>query len=89
MPGQVVVGNIGSDARAKYGGGGVCGHITSRIQEQARKKQILISDAVLDKTTQGKDLQVKSSFPADLKGVDQAMTLHVIEPAKPYKTLCT
>jgi hypothetical protein len=29
------------------------------------------------------DLQVQSSFPADLKGVDQAMTLHVIEPAKP------
>jgi len=87
--GQVVVGNIGSDARAKYGVVGSAVNITSRIQEQARKKQILISDAVLDKTTRDKDLQVKSSFPADLKGVDQAMTLHVIEPAKPYKTLCT
>jgi class 3 adenylate cyclase len=58
-------------------------NITSRIQEQARKKQILISDAVLDKIAEGVDLQVQSSFPADLKGVDQAMTLHVIEPAKP------
>jgi class 3 adenylate cyclase len=80
--GQVVVGNIGSDARAKYGVVGSAVNITSRIQEQARKKQILISDAVLDKTTRDKDLQVTSSFPADLKGVDQAMTLHVIEPAK-------
>jgi class 3 adenylate cyclase len=87
--GQVVVGNIGSDARAKYGVVGSAVNITSRVQEQARKKQILISDAVLDKTTRDKDLQVKSSFPADLKGVDQAMTLHVIEPAKPYKILCT
>jgi class 3 adenylate cyclase len=58
-------------------------NITSRIQEQARKWQILISDAVLDKIAEGVDLQVQSSFPADLKGVDQAMTLHVIEPAKP------
>jgi class 3 adenylate cyclase len=87
--GQVVVGNIGSDARAKYGVVGSAVNITSRIQEQARKKQILISDAVLDKTTRDKDLQVTSSFPADLKGVDQTLTLYVIEPAKPYKTLCT
>ncbi|MEX1300365.1 MAG: adenylate/guanylate cyclase domain-containing protein [Desulfotignum sp.] len=83
--GQVVVGNIGSDARAKYGVVGPPVNITSRIQEQARKGQILISDAVLNKTAQGKDLQVKTSFPADLKGVDQAMTLHVIEPADGFE----
>jgi class 3 adenylate cyclase len=80
--GQVVVGTIGSDARAKYGVVGPPVNITSRIQEQAQKGQILISDAVLNKTAQGKDLQVKTSFPADLKGVDQTMTLHVIEPVK-------
>ncbi len=81
--GQVVVGNIGSDARAKYGVVGPAVNITSRIQEQAGKGQILISDPVLDRTAQGKDLQVKISFQADLKGVDQAMTLYAIEPVKP------
>lgn len=81
--GQVVVGTIGSDARAKYGVVGPAVNITSRIQEQARKGQILVSDAVLDKTAQGKDLQVDTSFPADLKGVDQAMTLYAVEPVKP------
>jgi hypothetical protein len=43
-------------------------NITSRIQEQSRKWQILISDAVLDKIAEGVDLQVQSSFPADLNG---------------------
>ena len=80
--GQVVVGSIGSDARAKYGVVGSAVNITSRIQEQAQKGQILISDAVLDKTAQGKDLQVETSFPADLKGMDQTLTLYAVVPAK-------
>jgi class 3 adenylate cyclase len=84
--GQVVVGTIGSDARAKYGVVGPPVNITSRIQEQAQKGQILISDAVLEKTVKGKDLQVTASFPAALKGVDQAMTLYAIEPANGFKS---
>jgi adenylate cyclase len=80
--GQVVVGNIGSTTRAKYGVVGSAVNTTSRIQEQARKGQILVSDAVLDNAAEKVALQVLSSFPADLKGMDQAMTLHVIEPAK-------
>jgi adenylate cyclase len=78
--GQVVVGNIGSTTRAKYGVVGSAVNITSRIQEQARKRQILVSNAVLNHAAKWVALQVRSSFPADLKGVDQAMTLHVIEP---------
>ncbi len=77
--GQVVVGNIGSSTRAKYGVVGSAVNITSRIQEQARKGQILVSDAVMEKTADA--VQVLSSFPADLKGVDQPMSLHEIEPA--------
>jgi class 3 adenylate cyclase len=79
--GQVVVGNIGSDTRAKYGVVGMPVNVTSRIQEQARKDQILISDAVLDKT--GGKVQVLSSFKADFKGVDQPMTVHVIQTPTP------
>jgi adenylate cyclase len=77
--GQVVVGNIGSPTRAKYGVVGSAVNITSRIQEQARKEQILVSDAVLEKV---KDkVTVRTSVSRNLKGMDQAMTLHVIEPA--------
>ncbi|HKL01999.1 MAG TPA: adenylate/guanylate cyclase domain-containing protein [Desulfotignum sp.] len=79
--GQVVVGNIGSDTRAKYGVVGPPVNMTARIQELAEKRQILISDAVLDQAAE--EVKVLSSFPADLKGVDQAMTLHVIEPQNP------
>jgi adenylate cyclase len=76
--GQVVVGNIGSSTRAKYGVVGSAVNITSRIQEQAEKGQVLVSDAVLDKV---KDkIKVMTSVSKDLKGVDQPMTLHVIEP---------
>ncbi len=84
--GQVVVGTIGSDARAKYGVVGSAVNITSRIQEQAKKGQILVSDTVLDKIAQGKDLQVQSSFPGSLKGVDQGMTLHAVVPANGFQS---
>ena len=77
--GQVVVGNIGSTTRAKYGVVGSAVNITSRIQELAQKGQILISDAVLDKVKD--QVTVMTSVSKDLKGMDQAITLHVIEPA--------
>jgi adenylate cyclase len=76
--GQVVVGNIGSDARAKYGVVGPPVNNTARIQELAEKGQILVSDALLDKARD--EVKVLSSFSADLKGVDQALKLHVIAP---------
>ena len=82
--GQVVVGTIGSDARAKYGVVGPPVNVTSRIQEQAEKGQILVSDVVLDQCAD--EVQVICSFAADFKGVDQPMTLHVIEPAAGFKT---
>ncbi|MCA1786477.1 MAG: HAMP domain-containing protein, partial [Desulfobacteraceae bacterium] len=79
--GQVVVGNIGSDTRAKYGVVGPPVNITARIQELAEKGQILISDAVLDQAAD--EVKVLSSVTADLKGVEQGMKLHVIEPQNP------
>jgi len=44
--GQVIVGNIGSESRAKYGIVGSAVNITSRIQAKAEEKQIIVSDAV-------------------------------------------
>ena len=75
--GQVIVGNIGSDTRAKYGVVGSAVNITSRIQAKAEKQEIVVSESVYQYT---KDLiQIKKRFSAELKGVDEPMTLRIIE----------
>ncbi len=76
--GQVIVGNIGSESRAKYGIVGSAVNITSRIQAKAAVKEIIVSDAVY--TYLKNELQIKKSFRATMKGIDHPMTLHVIEP---------
>jgi len=75
--GQVIVGNIGSESRAKYGIVGSAVNITSRIQAKAEKKQIIVSDAVYNYLKN--ELRIKKSFSTTMKGIDHPMTLHVIE----------
>ncbi len=74
--GQVIVGNIGSHTRSKYGIVGSAVNIISRIQAKAGKHEIVISDAVYalvkDRTL------VKKSFYAVLKGVEQRLQVHLI-----------
>lgn len=75
--GQVIVGNIGSDTRAKYGVVGSAVNITSRIQAKAEKEEIVVSESVYQYT---KDLiPIKKTFSAKLKGVDEPMLLRIIE----------
>lgn len=76
--GQVIVGNIGSESRAKYGIVGSAVNITSRIQAEAAEKEIIVSDAVY--TYLKNDLKIKKTFTVTLKGIDYPMTLHVIDP---------
>ncbi len=76
--GQVVVGNIGSRTRTKYGVVGPAVNVTSRIQARAEKRQIIVSESVLEKVKHR--VSVIDSTEVDLKGVDQSMTLYVIEP---------
>ncbi len=76
--GQVVVGNIGSRTRTKYGVVGPAVNVTSRIQARAEKGQIIASEAVLEKVKLR--VSVIESAEVDLKGVDQPMTLYVIKP---------
>ena len=75
--GQVIVGNIGSESRAKYGIVGSAVNITSRIQAKAEEKEIVVSDSVY--TYLKNELRIKRSFTATMKGIDHPMTLHVIE----------
>jgi len=75
--GEVVVGNIGSEQRAKYGIVGSAVNITSRIQAKARGGQILLSASVYRYLNQ--ELRVKASFQVALKGVKEKVNLFEVE----------
>lgn len=73
--GPVVVGNIGSSARAKYGIVGSAVNITSRIQARAEQGEILVSSDLLQYIS---DVQVSRFFQAELKGIKAPMTLNSV-----------
>ncbi|MCF8028512.1 MAG: HAMP domain-containing protein [Desulfobacteraceae bacterium] len=75
--GQVVVGNIGSSTRAKYGIVGLSVNITQRIQAEAEGGGIVISEPVYNLLA-GK-LSVEKSFSLQLKGVREKATLYPLK----------
>jgi adenylate cyclase len=75
--GKVVVGNIGSESRAKYGIIGAAVNLTHRIQGQAQKGEVVISDSVFHHVEA--TLAVRQTFEAELKGIAQPVTLYVLE----------
>jgi class 3 adenylate cyclase len=75
--GKVVVGNIGSKSRAKYGIIGAAVNLTHRIQGQAQRGEVVVSDSVFHHI--GSGLVVKKTFQAELKGIAQPVTLYVAE----------
>jgi class 3 adenylate cyclase/HAMP domain-containing protein len=75
--GDAVVGNIGSELRAKYGIVGPAVNITNRIQAECKGGQILVSESVYRYLN--RELRVKSSFEVLLKGVKERATLFEID----------
>jgi len=81
--GAVVVGNIGSARRAKYGVVGIDVVLAARIQAQAAAGQILISDA--SREACGAPTRVSASHDTPMKGVTRPVTLHdVAGIGQPY-----
>ena len=75
--GEVVVGNIGSESRAKYGIVGSAVNLTQRIQSHAEGGEVVVTGAVHGVA---KDhVQTKRQFEAQLKGIQENATLYVIE----------
>jgi class 3 adenylate cyclase/HAMP domain-containing protein len=74
--GDAVVGNIGSEVRAKYGIVGPAVNITNRIQAESKGGQILVSESVYRYLKL--ELGIKSSFDVLLKGVKEKVTLFEI-----------
>ena len=78
--GLVVVGNIGSESRAKYGIVGAPVNLTQRIQSTAEEGEVVVSDPVY-KHIAGL-LEIKRKFSVQLKGVQETSTLYGVGPRK-------
>ncbi len=75
--GEVVVGNIGSESRAKYGIIGAAVNLTHRIQGQAQGGEVVVSEMVFHHSEE--TLAVKRTFETTLKGIAHPVTLYVVE----------
>ena len=79
--GEVVVGNIGSESRAKYGIIGSAVNLTHRIQGQAQGGEVVVSEMVLHHSKTA--VTVKRTFKTKLKGIADPVTLSVLEGRQP------
>jgi class 3 adenylate cyclase len=75
--GEVVVGNIGSETRAKYGIVGSAVNATQRIQSEAEGGEVVISESVYSAAQD--QLTIKKSFEAHLKGIQGNVKLYLVE----------
>ena len=78
--GSVVVGNIGSQARKKYGIVGASVNITQRIQGESEGDETVVSKPVMDKIRSR--VAVARTFSATLKGISSPVTLYAIHPVE-------
>ncbi len=78
--GEVVVGNIGSEARAKYGIVGKAVNLTERIQSAAEGGQVVVSESVVEHARNC--LTIENSFEANLKGIEAPVRLSVVSQCR-------
>ena len=75
--GEVVVGNIGSEQRAKYGAVGNAINVAYRIESYTLGGQIFISPSTYEQTQEL--LRVRGAQDVTFKGVDGPITLYDVE----------
>ena len=78
--GEVVVGNIGSPARTKYGIVGSAVNVTSRIQTVATAGDVVLSEAAYGLLAES--VTVSSQYTVRLKGIQQPVNVYVIKVSK-------
>ena len=75
--GQLIVGNIGSEKRKKYGAVGSPINLAFRIQSEAEGGEVLVSPAVFHNL--GGELLVDGTKQCSLKGIEQTISLYRVE----------
>ena len=75
--GELIVGNIGSEKRKKYGAVGLPINLAFRIQSEAEGGEILVSPTVFHKV--GAELLVEGTRQCALKGIEQDVILYLVE----------
>jgi len=83
--GEVVVGNIGTETRAKYGIVGANVNLTDRIQTSAGRGKVVVSEETY--TTIRDRITVSGEFTACLKGVEGEKRLYEVEAVHTYSKL--
>jgi len=81
--GEVVAGNIGSERRSKYGFVGHQVNVTSRIEDDARPNEILVSEQTLLAADRSQFI-VGDSRTVHAKGMAGTLTVYPIEGASPH-----
>ncbi len=79
--GEVIVGNIGSEARAKYGIVGSPVNLTHRIQQLAGPGEVVVSERVY--VVAGDLISPLRTVEAQLKGVQEPMQMYVLGRSSP------
>ncbi len=79
--GEVIVGNIGTESRAKYGIVGSPVNLTDRIQQAAGYGRVVISEETYKSI--GSCVSVSDEFTVSLKGVEEDRKLYEVESVKP------
>jgi len=75
--GSVIVGNIGSQNRAKYGVVGHTINLASRVEGSAMSGQVLITQSTFDKVQS--NIETRGTRVISLKGVEQGVTVYDVE----------
>lgn len=83
--GEVIVGNIGSETRAKYGIVGSAVNLTQRIQQLAGAGEVVVSERVYVEA--GDLISPLRTVEAQLKGVQEPMQMYVLGAAKPLASI--
>jgi class 3 adenylate cyclase len=78
--GHLIVGNIGSEKRKKYGAVGIPINLAFRVQAEAEGGEVLVSPAVFHNL--GGELLVEEKRQCSLKGIEQPVILYRVEGLK-------
>jgi adenylate cyclase len=83
--GEVVVGNIGSATRTKYGIVGSAVNVTHRIQAVATAGEVVLSESAYELLAER--VSVSSHYPVTLKGIQQPLNVYVIKASEPQPSI--